>query len=76
MKIASVPEERWIAKAAGWNPELSMKYKTDRAAGRPRKRWEGEINDFLSSHRTENGQKKLKETTMDGSRQQKIKRSG
>ena len=26
MRIASLPEERWVAKAAGWNPELSMKF--------------------------------------------------
>ena len=53
MRIASLPGERWVAKAAGWNPELSMKYKTYRAVGRPRKRWEDEINDFLRSARTE-----------------------
>ena len=53
MRIASLPGERWAAKAAGWNPELSMKYKTYRAVGRPRKRWEDEINDFLRSARTE-----------------------
>ena len=47
MRIASLPEERWVAKAAGLNPELSMKYKTYRAVGRPINRWEDEINDFL-----------------------------
>ena len=31
MRIASLPKEGWVAKAAGWNPELSMKYKTYRA---------------------------------------------
>ena len=31
-----------------------MKYKTCRAVGRPRKRWEDEINDFLRSDRIEN----------------------
>ena len=53
MRIASLLEETWVVKAAGWNPELSMKYKTYRAVGRPRKRWEDEINDFLRSERTE-----------------------
>ena len=46
-------EERWVVKAAGWNSEFSMQYKTYRAMGRPRKRWEDEINDFLRSERTE-----------------------
>ena len=54
MRIASLLEERWVAKAAGWNPELSMKYKTYRAVGRPRKRWEDEVNDFLRADRIEN----------------------
>ena len=53
MKIASLPEERWVMKAAGWNPERSMKYKTYRVVGRPKKRWEDERNDFLRPERTE-----------------------
>ena len=31
-----------------------MKYRTYRAVGRPRKRWEDEIKDFLRSERIEN----------------------
>ena len=53
MRIASVPEEIWVMNAAGWNPELSKKYKSYRAVGRPRRRWEDEINDFLRPKRTE-----------------------
>ena len=53
MRIASLPEERGAMKAAGWNPELSTKYKTCTAAGRPKKRWEDEINDFPRPERTE-----------------------
>ena len=41
------PSERWLIKAAEWNPELSSKYRTNRAIGRPRKRWEDDINEFL-----------------------------
>ena len=33
MRIVSLPEERWIRKAAQWNPDLSTKYKTHRAVG-------------------------------------------
>ena len=53
MRVASLPEERWAMKAAGWNPELSTKYRTYRAVGRPKKRWEDEINDFFRQERTE-----------------------
>ena len=42
-------------KAAGWNPELSTKYKTYRDVGRPKKRWEGEVDDFLRPERAEVG---------------------
>ena len=47
LRIATSPSERWLKKAAEWNPELSSKYKTNRAIGRPRKKWEDDINDFL-----------------------------
>ena len=39
--------ERWLNKAADWNPEFSSRYRTNRAIGRPRKRWEDDINEFL-----------------------------
>ena len=47
LRIATSPSERWLMKATGWNPELSSKYRTNRAIGRPRKRWEDDINEFL-----------------------------
>ena len=47
LRIATSPSERWLIKAAEWNPELSSKYRTNRAIGRPRKRWEEDINEFL-----------------------------
>ena len=53
MRIASLPEERWVRKAAEWNPDLSTEYKTYRAVERSKKRWEDEVNDFLRPERTE-----------------------
>ena len=47
MRIATSPSERWLIKAAEWNPEFSSQYRTNRAIGRPRKRWEDDINEFL-----------------------------
>ena len=44
MRIASPPAERWVRKAAEWNPGFSTKIKTCRAVGRLRKRWEDELN--------------------------------
>ena len=47
LRIATSPSERWLKKVAEWNPELSSRFGTNRAIGRPRKRWEDDINDFL-----------------------------
>ena len=44
LRIATSPSERWLIKAAEWNPELSSRYRTNRAIGRPRKRWEDDIS--------------------------------
>ena len=37
MRIATSQKERWLIKAAEWNPELSSKYRTNRSIGRLRK---------------------------------------
>ena len=47
LRIATSPSGRWLKKAAEWNPDLSTRYKINRAIGRPRKRCEDDINDFL-----------------------------
>ena len=54
LRIATSPSERWLKKAAEWNPDLSSRYRTNRAIGRPRKRWEDDINDFLKQEFEEN----------------------
>ena len=46
-RIATPPSERWLKKAAEWNPDFSSRYRTNRAIGKPRKRWEDDINEFL-----------------------------
>ena len=47
MRIATSPSERWLMKAAEGNPEFRSKYRTNRAIGRPKKRWEDDINEFF-----------------------------
>ena len=47
LRIETSPSDRWLRNAAEWNPELSSRYRTNRAIGRPRKRWEDDINEFL-----------------------------
>ena len=38
LRTAASPSDRWLRKAAEWNPELSTRYTINRAIGRPRKR--------------------------------------
>ena len=52
-RMTSLPEEKWIVKAAEWNPELSTKNRTYRSIGGPRRRWEDEINEFHMSENVE-----------------------
>ena len=47
LRIGTSPCERWLKKAAEWNPELSTRYRINRAIGRPRKGWEDDITEFL-----------------------------
>ena len=72
--IATSPSKRWLMKAAERNPELSSKYRTNGATGRPRKKWEDDINEFLKlvEEETEN----LSESSSHGSTQQKTAEDG
>ena len=47
LRIATSPRDKWLRKVANWNPELSTRYRINRAIGRSRKRWEDDINEFL-----------------------------
>ena len=47
LRIALLPSERCIVKAAEWNPELSSRNKIYRTIGKPKRRWEDDINEFL-----------------------------
>ena len=52
MRLASLPHERWTNKIIEWNPSLDNKIRTNRSVGRPRKRWEDDINVFLKPEAT------------------------
>ena len=46
-KIASLPEERWTRKIFDWHPGLDDRINTRRMVGRPKRRWEDDINEFI-----------------------------
>ena len=80
LRIATSPSERWLKKAAEWNPELSSRYRTNRAIGRPRK--DGKMTPTISSNKPSRKKKKMNQskerfkTTIFGSTLQKIGMNG
>ena len=71
-----ISDENGVMKAAGWNPELSTKYKTHRAVGRPKKRWKMKSMTSSDPKQPKMRQAMLKDTIMNGSKQRKIKSVG
>ena len=51
-RIASLPEERWTRQIFDWHPGLDNKIKTRRLVGRPKRRWEDNINEFIKPGET------------------------
>ena len=51
-RITSLPEERWTRKIFDWNPGLDNKIKTRRLVGRPKRRWDHDINEFIKPGET------------------------
>ena len=80
LRIATSPSERWLNKAAEWNPDLSSRYRTNRAIGRPRK--DGKMtstissNNFLKKKMKMNQSKERFKTTIIGSTLQMIGKNG
>ena len=51
--VATQSPVRWTRKAAEWNPGSTRSTKTQRRAGRPAKRWEDDLNEFVKDEETE-----------------------
>ena len=56
-RIASLPKEIWTSKIFHWHPGLDNKIKTRRLVGRPKRRWEDDINEFIRPGDTKEGKK-------------------
>ena len=48
-RIVSLPDERWTRKFFDWQPGPDNKIKTRRMVGRPKRKWEDDINEFLET---------------------------
>ena len=56
-RIVSLPKERWTKKIFDWHPGLDNKIKTRKPVGRPKRRWEHDINEFLKPEETKGKEK-------------------
>ena len=54
-RIISLPEKRWNTRVFNWHPGLDTSIRTRRQVGRPKRRWEDDLNEFM---KTEEGQEK------------------
>ena len=53
MRVAVQNQEKWTPRAAEWNPWLIISTRTRRKAGRPAKRCEDDLNEFVKDEETE-----------------------
>ena len=56
-RIAFLPKETWTSKNFDRHPGFGYKVKTRRLAGRPKRRWEDDINEFMRSGETKDERK-------------------
>ena len=52
-RIVSLPEKRWTRRVFDWHPGLDISIKTRRQVGRPKKRWEDDLNEFFKTDETQ-----------------------
>ena len=51
-RIASLLEKRLTKRIFDWHPGLDTSIKTRRQVGRPKRRWEDDLNEFLKTDET------------------------
>ena len=54
-RIITLPQKRWNKRVFEWQPGLDPAFRTKRSVGRPKRRWEDDLNEFT---KTEEGQDK------------------
>ena len=56
-RLAPLQKERWTKQIFDWPPGLDNKIKTRRLVGRPKRRWEDDINEFTRPEEVKEGNK-------------------
>ena len=60
-RIVTLPEKRWNRKIFDWHPGLDTNIRLGRQVGRPKRRWEDDLNEFT---KTEEGDERNKKDLM------------
>ena len=48
-RVVSLPEKRWNRRVFDWHPGLDNTIRTKRQVGRPKRRWEDDLNEFTKT---------------------------
>ena len=75
-RIAPLPKERWTSKIFDWHPGLDNEVRTRRPVGRPKKRWEDDINDFVRREETKDAKGNDPKNNCDWMNQAKSTKNG
>ena len=48
-RIVTLPRKRWNKRDFDWQPGLDTTLRTKRSVGRPKRRWEDDLNEFTKT---------------------------
>ena len=56
-RITTLPEKRWSRRVFNWHPGLDNNIKARRQVGRPKRRWEDDLNEFMKTEEEQDGER-------------------
>ena len=56
-RIITLPEKRWNRRVFNWHPGLDSNTRARRQVGRPKRRWEDDLNEFMKTEEGQDGER-------------------
>ena len=56
-RIITLPEKRWNRRVFNWHPGLDTSIRARRLVGRPKRRWEDDLNEFMKTEEEQDGER-------------------
>ena len=56
-RIITLPEKRWNRRVFNWHPGLDSSIRARRQVGRPKRRWEDDLNEFTKTDEGQDGER-------------------